>query len=171
MTEKSLNELKSFLKQYRDEFQRKTIGDFGSGISYAQHMESAIGISINALAGQGPKYVPVDLATGFDLMKPLKKKFDHGFCMDLLEHVDNPFLVAENVSKSIKKNGLLFVTVPFSWEYHEAPIDYWRFTHTGVAKLFEKFMKVEGIRVVRDDTGKNEGEVIRYRVVGVFRRK
>ena len=170
MTKKTLQELKDFLKQYRKELVKKNLADFGSGITTQPHVRRALSM-MNEQAGYMPEYIPVDSLTGYDLMKPLKKKFDNGLCMDLLEHVDNPFTVAENIGKSIKKGGLLFVTAPFSWEYHEVPVDYWRFTHTGILRLFQGQMNYIGIRMERDDTGEQEGEIKRHRIVAVFRKK
>lgn len=113
-------------------------------------------------------YHMLDLDNGIDLRKPVKgKPFDVGICMDLLEHTTDPFIVATNIQKSLKKGALLFVTVPFVWEIHDNPEDYWRFTPYGVAKLFEK-MKVISIFLIRD---KDKGEALpRSRIVGVFQK-
>ena len=71
-----------------------------------------------------PKYFVLDYDNDVDLMKPIKgKKFDGGICMDLLEHTSNPFIIAENISNSLKKGAFLFVTVPWIWELHYYPKD------------------------------------------------
>ena len=69
--------------------------------------------------------------------------------MDLLEHVSNPFIVAKNIIDSLTPGALLFVTVPFIWEIHGYPQDYWRFTPDGVAELFKE-MQLEVVYVEVD---------------------
>lgn len=111
-------------------------------------------------------YVMLDYDSGFDLMKPIRgKKFDLGICMDLLEHVENPFLAAENISASLKKGAFLFVTAPQIWEPHDHPKDYWRFLPDGMMALFKKLHKRQ-VFTVRDQY--HTENVPRQRVVGVF---
>lgn len=89
-------------------------------------------------------YHVLDYSTGTDLMKPIKgRKFRVGICMDLLEHVSNPFVVAENITNSLERKALLFVTVPFIWGLHEFPKDYFRFTVDGIKSVFGKMRCLE----------------------------
>ena len=116
-----------------------------------------------------PEYFVLDYDNGIDLLKPIKgKKFDGGICMDLLEHVSQPFIVAENISNSLNKGALLFVTVPWVWEIHDYHGDYWRFTTQGLETLFPKMKKIV-IEVVRDQAP--EEELPRTRIVAVFKKK
>ena len=116
-----------------------------------------------------PEYIPLDYDNGIDLMKPIKgKKFDAGISMDLMEHTSQPFIVAENISNSLKKGALLFITVPWVWEIHDYPGDYWRFTPQGLETLFPKMKKIT-IEIVRDHAP--EEELPRYRIVAVFKKK
>lgn len=62
--------------------------------------------------------------------------FDFIFCLDVLEHVKNPFIGAEALDFLLKDGGEILVITPFSYPYHEDPQDYWRFTHTGIINLF-----------------------------------
>jgi hypothetical protein len=89
-------------------------------------------------------YIALDYTTGIDLMKPIRgKKYDVGICMDLLEHTTNPFVVAKNITNSLKSGALLFVTVPFIWCVHEYPKDYFRFTVDGIKMVFPKLRCLE----------------------------
>jgi hypothetical protein len=88
--------------------------------------------------------------------------------MDLLEHTSNPFVVAENITNSLKKGALLFVTVPWIWEIHYHPKDYWRFAPQGLEELFPKMEKLS-IEITRDQS--IDEEVPRSRLVAVFRKK
>ena len=55
----------------------------------------------------------------------------------MLEHVKRPWLASKNITKTIKRNGLLFLTVPWAWEYHGFPGDYWRMSPEALDILFE----------------------------------
>lgn len=114
------------------------------------------------------EYIPLDFDNGIDLRKPIKgKKFDGAICMDLLEHTSNPFVVAENITNSLKKDALLFVTVPWIWEIHYHPKDYWRFAPQGLEELFPKMEKLS-IEIIRDQS--IDEEVPRSRLVAVFKK-
>lgn len=132
---------------------------------------SAIDIGVKGLPKwQKPKYVVLDYDNGVDLMKPIKgQKFDGGICMDLLEHTENPFVIAKNISNSLKKGALLFVTVPWIWELHYYPKDYWRFAPQGLEELFKPNMECITVEIIRDAAP--EEEVARARLVGVFKKK
>ena len=64
------------------------------------------------------------------------RRFNAIFCLSVLEHCKNPFLLCENITRLLNKNGVVYVSVPFSWKFHEYPSDYWRFTPEGVKVLF-----------------------------------
>jgi SAM-dependent methyltransferase len=116
-----------------------------------------------------PEYIPLDLDNGVDLLKPIKGlKFDAGICMDLLEHTENPFIIAKNISNSLKKDAFLFVTVPFVWGLHYFPKDYWRFCPQGLEQLFSD-MEVQVIDTVRDPV--NNEELPSSRLAAVFKKK
>lgn len=157
MTLLSFKELQKFLKQYKRHI-KAPIGDFGGADDLG---------SVCYLTGKLECY-NVDKKTGYNLMEPLSQKFATGVCMDLLEHVKNPFVVAQNIQDSLLPGAYLFVTVPFAWEYHEHPSDFWRFTHMGLVELFAD-MEMIGVRQMKDkDDNKN---FKRYRIVGVFRKR
>lgn len=67
------------------------------------------------------------------------KKFKTVICFSVLEHCQYPFKMAENITKLLDKNGILFISVPFSWRIHGYPSDYWRFTPDGIRALFPNF--------------------------------
>ncbi len=65
-------------------------------------------------------------------------RFGTIFCMSVLEHCEQPFEMAENLTALLKPEGKICLSVPFSWKFHGFPSDYWRFTPDGVEKLFTK---------------------------------
>ena len=184
MTITSLNQLAAFLNKYNMHGRVADYGGSGSigggivstmlDLKDVRVKNSKVGTIDVVVSGtekkKKPVYFPLDYENGVDLMKKISgKKFDGGICMDLLEHVENPFIVAENISRSLVRGALLFVTVPWIWELHYHPKDYWRFAPQGLEELFKKDMKKLSIEIVRDQSD-DEG-VPRARLVGVFKKK
>lgn len=58
-------------------------------------------------------------------------------CMVVLEHTRRPQKVLEEFARVLKPGGSLTMVVPFLWEEHQAPHDYFRFTRHGIRLLFE----------------------------------
>lgn len=137
MTDTSFTEFKKFLEKI-DWGIGKEIGrvaDFGgtdrAGDGKIQKILSEYGLT---------NYHMLDFDNGIDLRKPIRgPKFHLGICMDLLEHVSDPFIVTKNIINSLKPGALLFITVPFVWQIHGdvGYNDYWRFTPQGVKELFK----------------------------------
>jgi SAM-dependent methyltransferase len=71
--------------------------------------------------------------------------FDVCFSNYVFEHLKQPWLAAEECIRITKKGGLLIHLLPFSWRYHPVPVDFYRYTHDGIAYLFEKNGSVERI--------------------------
>jgi SAM-dependent methyltransferase len=63
-------------------------------------------------------------------------KFGLVLCWALLEHVQNPFVAAKNISALLRPGGHLYFSGPWSWGYHSYPDDYWRISFSGLKVLF-----------------------------------
>ncbi len=80
-------------------------------------------------------------SSGIDVISPAEnlpfenQSFDFVLCTQVLEHIRKPELVIQEISRIIKPGGLLFLTVPQSWEEHEQPHDYYRFTQFALKAL------------------------------------
>ena len=70
-------------------------------------------------------------------------KFDVVLLMEVLEHVQNPFLAAKEIRRVLKPGGVLIGSTPFILGIHDAPHDYYRFTKYGLAHIFRDMEKVE----------------------------
>lgn len=96
------------------------------------------------------EYIGVDMEDGpgvdvvLDLTDDFEKvdaalsgrRFGTIICLSVLEHCEQPFKMAENLTRLLKPRGYMCIGVPFSWKIHGYPSDYWRFTPEGVKKLF-----------------------------------
>lgn len=64
--------------------------------------------------------------------------FDTVFSTQVMEHVSDHQGMVTEAFRVLKKGGYAIFTVPFSWELHEEPYDFFRFTKYGLKDLFEK---------------------------------
>jgi SAM-dependent methyltransferase len=91
------------------------------------------------------EYVGVDYVDGqsVDVVAPAEKlpfedaRFDGFVCTQVLEHVEEPHTVLSEASRVLRPGGVAFVSTHGVANYHPNPDDYWRWTHAGLARLFE----------------------------------
>lgn len=73
-------------------------------------------------------------------------KFDIILFMSVLEHVENPFIVVNNLKELLTPNGYLFVCTPFFFPIHKALYmgysDYWRFTDDTLRLMCKDFEEI-----------------------------
>lgn len=75
--------------------------------------------------------------------------FDGVVSFGVLEHTHRPWYIIKEIYRVIKKEGMVFIGVPFIQGYHPAPgtkMDMYRFTTTGLDYLCESvggFTKIE----------------------------
>lgn len=65
-------------------------------------------------------------------------RFDSVACFQVLEHVFNPEDFIKELSRVVKKNGKVLLTVPFVWDEHEQPYDFGRYSSFGLRAIFER---------------------------------
>ena len=63
-------------------------------------------------------------------------------CMSVLEHTPSPWRITRHLSRALKSDGLLVLSVPFLFPYHDT-IDYFRFTPDGLRSLFRDWEILE----------------------------
>jgi SAM-dependent methyltransferase len=69
--------------------------------------------------------------------------FDTVLCLEVLEHVRNPFIALAEMYRILKPGGYLIASTPFFYELHDEDYgDHWRFTRQGWGVLLEKFTEV-----------------------------
>jgi SAM-dependent methyltransferase len=54
--------------------------------------------------------------------------FGTAVCLNVIEHVRNPFRVFGAFYQIMKQDSLLIIETVFSFPYHPSPIDYWRYS-------------------------------------------
>jgi SAM-dependent methyltransferase len=61
--------------------------------------------------------------------------FDAVLCTQVLEHVPQPLEALREFRRVLDTGGILMATMPFVWEEHETPFDYYRYTRYGIEHL------------------------------------
>ena len=80
-------------------------------------------------------------------------KFDTAFCIEVLEHVKDPFALMRNIATNLEEGGVLYITAPFKLEIHSDE-DYWRYTEQGLQYLLEySGFGVREIKTTVDELG------------------
>lgn len=66
------------------------------------------------------------------------KSFESVFCSEVFEHVFNLDEIIMEINRVLKVGGKILITVPFSWNEHEVPYDFGRYTSFGIKHLLNK---------------------------------
>ena len=136
--ENQLVYIKKFEKEFTGPYLEVGSKDYGGGQalrSIFKNRDTYIGVDMQEGSG-------VDVVLNFTQQfreidaKLNGARFGTIFCMSVMEHCEQPFKMAENLTALLKPGGKICLSVPFSWKFHGFPSDYWRFTPEGVKKLF-----------------------------------
>lgn len=73
--------------------------------------------------------------------------FDLVLCTQVLEHCDDPARAVAELRRVVAPGGRVLASTHGVQVYHPSPEDYWRWTHAGLAKLFEDNADWESVEV------------------------
>lgn len=94
----------------------------------------------------------VDISTDLTARLPFENDYaDTIASFQVMEHLPEPSFFLSECYRILRPGGALLITVPFMWEVHEAPHDYFRYTRYGLEYLLKKngFVEIE----IRENTG------------------
>jgi SAM-dependent methyltransferase len=83
-------------------------------------------------------YSKIDVMSHLESLPFASRVFDSIICTQVLEHVSEPQLVLNELSRTLKEDGMICLTAPQGWGVHQPPHDYFRFTNYGLSHLLEK---------------------------------
>lgn len=117
------------------EFVSGKILDVGAGSGKNKHL----------LLPHGESYTGMDIAPGphIDVVGDVHQlpfpdgSFHTVVSTQVLEHVRKPWVIAQEISRVLAKDGHAIITAPFYAPYHADPHDYFRYTEKGMASMFE----------------------------------
>ncbi|HEY8027996.1 MAG TPA: class I SAM-dependent methyltransferase [Gaiellaceae bacterium] len=64
--------------------------------------------------------------------------FDVVLCLQVLEHVPDPGAAVRELRRVVRPGGRVLATTHGVYPFHPNPEDLWRWTHTGLERLFEE---------------------------------
>ena len=73
--------------------------------------------------------------------------FDLVLCTQVLEHCDDPAQAVRELRRVTAPGGRVLASTHGTQVYHPSPQDYWRWTHAGLARLFEEQADWESVEV------------------------
>ncbi len=73
--------------------------------------------------------------------------FDVVLCIQVFEHCDDPARAVSELARVTAPGGRVLVSTHGVMAYHPSPADYWRWTHTGLEKLFRDNFEWGSVRV------------------------
>lgn len=86
-----------------------------------------------------------DILCSIENISRIKKdSFDTILSTQVLEHVENPAKMIKDSYKILKKGGCIILTAPMTWQLHEQPRDFYRYTKYGLRYLLES----AGFRII-----------------------
>jgi len=113
--------------------------DFGCGRKPFENLfavEKYIGVDLQN-TGHDHKNSKVDFYYDGKHLPFENETFDSLFCAEVLEHIFNPGEILKELNRVLKPGAKALITVPFSWNEHETPYDYARYSSNGIKYLME----------------------------------
>ncbi len=91
------------------------------------------------------KYKCLNFVCNLSEIPKKEQTYDAILNTEVLEHVEDPQKVINEMYRILKIGGRIFLTTPQSWRIHQAPYNYFYFTKYGLNSLFEKagFSKIK----------------------------
>jgi len=66
--------------------------------------------------------------------------FDSVVCFEVLEHLEDPTTILEEINRAIKDHGSILISVSFLFGEHEEPYEFQRFKSFGLVKLLNNLI-------------------------------
>jgi SAM-dependent methyltransferase len=127
---------------------RRNVGDIeGRVLSIgSQHDADREGGRYRDYFGRAKSYATSEVTaeTGADLVLDVRRmpevadeSYDCIFCSGVLEHVDDYPAALSEMTRVLRRGGILLLGVPFRQAIHNAPLDFWRFTEGAIRFLLK----------------------------------
>ncbi len=113
---------------------RYRVLDVGSGIKpyypfFQPYAEAYVGVDVSPQA---------DLQGTVEALPVEDASFDVVLCTQVLEHCDDPRAAVHELRRVTRPGGRVLASTHGVQVYHPAPVDLWRWTHTGLDRLFRE---------------------------------
>ena len=119
----------------KNKFINKKILDIGAGEIPFKDFYKDLDVTTcdiqNNTSGTIDHIIEVDNPLPFD-----DNSFEVIFLLDVLEHVKHDMKFLFECNRILKSNGIMVISVPFMYRFHEIPHDYRRYTPSGLEVIF-----------------------------------
>jgi SAM-dependent methyltransferase len=132
MTRRSLD---AFLAKHASSARTLDIGGGSTGHEHSRFFPNRTTVDIDP--ARKPDVVADAHALPFN-----DASFELVLCTEVLEHLVNPPQAIAEMRRVLAPGGTLILTTRFVYPLHDAPHDYFRFTHFGLEKLLENWSDV-----------------------------
>jgi SAM-dependent methyltransferase len=85
-----------------------------------------------------PGNAHADLLGSIDAIPVENASFDVVLCLQVLEHVPDPPAAVRELRRVVRPGGRVLASTHGVYPYHPNPDDLWRWTHTGLERLFDQ---------------------------------
>lgn len=145
MHPESMDRCRDFIAQYLSRFNKLTIADVGS--------YDVNGNYRSLFDRSGWEYTGLDVVAGpnVDIVLPPEEDaewpcvgaYDVVISGQCAEHVRKPWKWIKQVASLARTGGLVWITAPNTYPFHEYPIDCWRIWPDGMRALFDEAGLIE----------------------------
>ncbi|MCP4634131.1 MAG: class I SAM-dependent methyltransferase [candidate division Zixibacteria bacterium] len=73
-----------------------------------------------------------------DMTEIKDNQYDSVLCLEVLEHIPDPFKACDEMNRVMKSGGMLILSIPHLSRLHEEPHDHFRYTKYGLKGMLEK---------------------------------
>jgi SAM-dependent methyltransferase len=106
---------------------------------FASHVDQHLGVEYeetyrNSMYAKTPT---ADFICSGDTLPFSDGEFDTVLCTQVMEHAVRPWELFSEIARILRRDGILILTVPFSFRIHAEPFDYYRFTPYALRALCE----------------------------------
>lgn len=84
-------------------------------------------------------YTNIDVVGDAHRMPFADESVDGVVIQAVLEHVEAPSVVLDEIYRVLRPGGFVYVEIPFMYKYHPSPADYQRYTLPGLIRLCRRF--------------------------------
>lgn len=107
---------------------------------FAAKVDSHVGLD---LATSPHDQSTVDIYADAASLPFADNSFDTVLCTEVLEHLPEPCRAIDELHRVLKPNGRIILTCCQTFQLHEQPRDFYRFTRFGLAHLLSRFCDLE----------------------------
>ena len=88
-------------------------------------------------------YEEVDVIGNIHHLPFADNSFEGAICAATLEHCREPAVIVSEAHRVVKPGGYIYISVPFVFEFHSSPDDFYRWTIEGLRELLKEWEVVE----------------------------